>query len=176
MTYFATHQPVVIFLLVLALSQAADDAAIFQAVVQDLGGRDLLVANRTIPLCGAPPCLRDRDVLAALRRAAGERYAAFEARNREPVAVPPLRGARMESPEVIARAMDAGGWQELYCLYPTARAAVYVSAPAYLGDEAIVYVEEACDWQCGSGWYFRFTRDGKGWKIVERIDLWMSTP
>jgi hypothetical protein len=56
------------------------------------------------------------------------------------------------------------------------RAVVYVSAPATLGDEAVVYVEEACDWQCGSGWYLRFTRDGKGWKIVERIDLWMSTP
>jgi hypothetical protein len=40
----------------------------------------------------------------------------------------------------------------------------------------VLYAEEACDWQCGSGWYFRFTRIGKGWKIVERIDLWMSTP
>jgi hypothetical protein len=150
------------------------DAAIFQLVAEQLGP-DLLVANRTIPLCGAPPCLRDRDVIAALKRAAGDRYAAFEARNRASMDIAPLPArVRMESPDVIARAMDDGGWDELHCLYPDARAVVYFSAPAYVDDDAIVYFEEACDWQCGSGWYVRFTRDGKRWKIVERVDLWVS--
>ncbi len=150
------------------------DNEIFQLLVDEQGS-NLLVANRTIPLCGVPPCLRDRDVIAALKRAAGDRYAAFESRNREAIKIPPLRGrVLMESPEVIARAMDEGGWEELHCLYPRTRAIVYFSAPAYVGDDAILYFEEACDWECGSGWYIRFTRDGKGWKIVERVDLWVS--
>ena len=164
------------FLLLLAIAAPVDsDAAIFQVIV-DEQGPDLVVADRTLPLCGEPPCLRDRDVLAALKRAAGEeRYAAFESRNRVAMKIAPLRGrVWMESPEAIARAMDDGGWDELHCLYPHARAIVYFSAPAYVGEEAIVYFEEACDWQCGSGWYVRLTRDGKGWKIVERADLWVS--
>lgn len=152
------------------------DAAIFQLVVDEQRtSGELLVADRTLPLCGQRPCLGDRDVVAALKRAAGEQYAAFESRNRASLPIPPLRGrVRMESPEVIARVMDEGGWDELHCLYPEARAVLYFSAPAYDGDEAIVYFEEACDWLCGSGWYVRFTRDGKGWKIVERVDLWVS--
>jgi len=150
------------------------DNEIFQLIAEQLGP-DLLVANRTIPLCGAPPCLRDRDVIAALKRAASERYAAFEARNRASMDIAPMPGrVRMESPDVIARAMDDGGWDELHCLYTHARAVVYFSAPAYVDDDAIVHFEEACDWQCGSGWYVRFTRDGKRWKIVERVDLWVS--
>lgn len=163
-----------LFLLSLIAAPVNSDAAIFQSAADDLGP-GLLVANRTLPLCGVAPCLGDRDVIAALKRAAGERYAAFEARNRMSRNIDPLRGrVRMESPEVIARAMDEGGWDELHCLYPEARAVVYFSAPAYAGNDAIVYVEEACDWQCGSGWYIRFTCDGKGWKIVERVDLWVS--
>ena len=166
-------------LLVLLLQIAApvdSDAAIFQ-LVADAYGPDLLVAGRTSPLCGKPPCIGDRDVIAALKRAAGDDYAAFETRNREAHKIAPLRGrVRMESPETIDRVMDDGGWDELHCLYPQARAVVYVSAPAYRGDEAMVYFEEACDWGCGSGWFLRFKRDGKGWKIVERFDLWMSTP
>lgn len=164
-----------LYLLLQIAAPVDSDAAIFQ-LVADEQGPDLLVADRTLPLCGTPPCLGDRDVVAALKRAAGERYAAFASRNHQAIKIPPLRRTRMESPDVIARVMDEGGWDELHCLYPRARAVVYFSAPAYVGNEAILYFEEACDWGCGSGWYLRFMRDGKGWKIVERVDLWMSTP
>jgi hypothetical protein len=164
-------------------ARAADDAAIFQLIADDYGARAndglyLLVADRTLTLCAsspAPPCLRDADVIAALKRAAGPRWAAFELRNRTPLRIAPLDGGvRMTAPETIAAAMDASGWDELYCLYPRARAVVYFSAPAYVDDEAIVYFEDACDLLCGSGWYVRLSRDGKGWKIVERVDLWVS--
>ncbi len=163
-----------------ASAGAADDAAIFQTIADEQGAQAngdsvLLVADRTLPLCGEPPCLRDRDVVAALQRAAGLRYGAFELRNRAPMRIAPLHGrVRMESPEAIARAMEVSGWDELYCLYPQARAVLYFSAPAYVDDEAIVYFEEACDLLCGSGWYVRLSHDAKGWKIVERVDLWVS--
>jgi hypothetical protein len=166
-----------LFLLLLSLDASpADDAAIFQ-LVADQQGPDLLVADRTLPLCGPPPCLGDRDVVAALKRAAGERFAAFEERNRQPMRIAPLRRrVQMASPEAIARTMDEGGWDELHCVYPQAKAVVYFSAPASVGDDVILYFEEACGLRCGSGWYLRFTRAGNRWKIVERIDLWMSIP
>ncbi len=165
-----------LFLFLQVAAPVDSDAAIFQ-LVADEQGPDLLVADRTIPLCGSPPCLGDRDVVAALQRAAGDRYAAFEARNRTPMRIAPLRGrVQMASPETIARVMDEGGWDELHCVYPRAKAVVYFSAPAYIGEDAVLYFEEACGWGCGSGWYLRFARDGNRWKIVERVDLWISTP
>jgi hypothetical protein len=165
-----------LFLLFQIAAPVDSDAAIFQ-LVADQQGPDLLIADRTLPLCGPPPCLGDRDVVAALKRAAGERFAAFEERNRQAMRIAPLRGrVQMASPETIARIMDEGGWDELHCAYPQAKAVVYFSSPAYASDDAVLYFEEACDWGCGSGWYLRFTRDGNRWKIVERVDLWMSTP
>src|SRR4029079_8781942 len=89
----------------------------------------------------------------------------------------PLRGpVQMASPETIARVMDEGGWDELHCVYPRAGGGALFSSPAYVAEDALLYLEEACGWGCGSGWYLRFTRDGNRWKIVERIDLWITTP
>lgn len=67
-------------------------------------------------------------------------------------------------------------WEQFDKKYPSAHGFTSFSRVGFnaQGTEALVYTEYECGWLCANGEYLFLVKDGSKWKIMARIQMWVS--
>jgi hypothetical protein len=71
---------------------------------------------------------------------------------------------------------DDGSGRDFYQRFPGTSGYAQFSLPALTADRqrALVYVAHYCDGLCGSGVAVTLENSPSGWRVVERLTLWIS--
>lgn len=97
-------------------------------------------------------------------------------RNVASIPDPVLPTVHRVAASVVDALFKTGGWKEFYERYPGTAGTLQASLPVLTEDrsQALIYVDQSCEGNCGTGFVHLLRRTENGWTQIGRWMLWIS--